>query len=324
MRHTKIHDRLFKTLISSDFIAFVTAFLPRLLPFFEPDSIEFLDKEIITEITAGERHEADLIIKVRFRGQEAFFIIHVENQATAQADFPRRMFVYFARLHEKFGLPIYPVVIFSYDAPIEKAANRYVVTCANKKVLTFDYTVVQLNRMDWRKFLKTPNPVSAALMTKMNIAPEDKTKVRAEIFRMIRTLKLDPARSRLIGVFMETYMKLTAAQKQELLRELDKLPPKEREETMELMTYWEKQGLKMGRAEGKVEGRVEGKAEGRVEGKETLVARQIGKRFGFAPPQVLERLDRLSAEQLDEFGEALFDFNELTDLEDWLKQRFEQ
>jgi hypothetical protein len=27
------------------------------------------------------------------------------------------MFVYFARLHEKYGLPIVPIALFSYDAP---------------------------------------------------------------------------------------------------------------------------------------------------------------------------------------------------------------
>ena len=312
-RRTKKHDRLFKTLLTSNFIEFIAAMLPNLLLFLEPDSIEFLDKEIFTDITAGERHEADLIVKVRFRGQDAFFIIHVENQATSQTDFPRRMFVYFARLHEKFGLPIYPVVIFSYDTPTEKAVSRYVVKCANKTILTFDYTVLQLKRMNWRKFLKTPNPVAAALMTKMNIAEGDKAKVRAAIFRMMTTLKLDPARAQLISLFMENYLKLTTAQMAEFLRQVDALPPKEKEETMEMMNYWEKRGVKIGRAEGR--------AEGLTQGKETLVVRQIRKRFGFTSPETLEWLDRLSAEQLDELGESLFDFNELADLENWLKQR---
>ena len=204
------HDRLFKELLTHNFIAFVTVFLPGLLPFIELDSIEFLDKEIFTDIASGERHEADLIVKVRFRGQETFLIIHVENQASSDTDFPRRMFVYFARLHEKFGLPVYPVVIFSYDKPKKQAASRYVATVGDKTILTFDYTVIQLNRMNWRDSLKAPNPVAAALMTKMNIAEKDKAKVRSEIFRMMRTLKLDPARSRLIGAFMEGYLKLVA------------------------------------------------------------------------------------------------------------------
>jgi hypothetical protein len=54
---------------------------------------------------------------VRFRSQEAFFLIHVENQAKAQSDFSKRMFRYFTCLYEKFALPVYPIALFSYDAP---------------------------------------------------------------------------------------------------------------------------------------------------------------------------------------------------------------
>jgi hypothetical protein len=37
------------------------------------------------------------------------------------------MFTYFARFHEKFALPIYPIVIFSYDRPKKQAVNQYEV-----------------------------------------------------------------------------------------------------------------------------------------------------------------------------------------------------
>lgn len=59
----------------------------------------FLDKELFTDVTAGEQYEADLIAKVRFRAQE-FYLIHVENQAKAQSNFGARI-RYFARLNEK-------------------------------------------------------------------------------------------------------------------------------------------------------------------------------------------------------------------------------
>ena len=314
------HDRLFKELLTHNFSAFVTAFLPGLLPFIELDSIEFLDKEIFTDIASSEQHEADLIVKVRFRGKETFLIIHVENQASPDADFPRRMFMYFARLHEKLVLPIYPVVIFSYDKPKKPASNLYSLIIADKTVLAFDFTVVQLNRLNWRDYLNTPNPVSAALMTKMKIAPEDKAKVRAEIFRMMLTLKLDPARSKLIGAFMEAYLKLTAAQQRQYEVEYAKFLPEEREQAMEIMSSWERTGLERGL----VEGISQGIAQGLTQGKESLVLRQIGKRFGSEAPPVSERLDRLSAAELDELGEALFDFKEPAELEDWLAQRIPQ
>jgi hypothetical protein len=43
--------------------------------------IEFLDKEMFTELTEGERRESDLVVKARLAGQAAFFVIHLEHQA---------------------------------------------------------------------------------------------------------------------------------------------------------------------------------------------------------------------------------------------------
>ena len=132
------HDRLFKELLTTFFIEFLELFLPEILVYIERDSIEFLDKEVFTDVTAGVRYEADLLVKVKFRGQESYFLIHVENQAYKQADFDKRMFRYFSRLYEKFDLPVYPVVIFSYDSPKTTETNSHQVAFPNKVVLNFN------------------------------------------------------------------------------------------------------------------------------------------------------------------------------------------
>ena len=118
-------------------------------------------------MTLGGKHEVDLLMRARFRGEEAFFLIHVENQSTAQGDFPKRMFRYFARLTEKYDLPVYPVVVFSYDAPTRPEPDRYTVAFPGETVLQFKYRVIQLNRLPWRRFVRQENPVASALMAKM-------------------------------------------------------------------------------------------------------------------------------------------------------------
>lgn len=57
------------------------------------------------------------------------------------------MFSYFARLHEAFGLPVYPVAVLSYDAPKVEAPHGYDVTIDGWRVLAFEYRSLQLNRM---------------------------------------------------------------------------------------------------------------------------------------------------------------------------------
>jgi len=112
------HDRAFKELLTAVFAEFVEAFLPEMALYFDAASIDFLDKQAVAHITAKTRkREADLVVKARFRGKETFFLVHVENQARRETDFPERMFRYFYRLLDRYGLPIYPVALFSYDTP---------------------------------------------------------------------------------------------------------------------------------------------------------------------------------------------------------------
>jgi len=52
------HDRLFKELISTLFLEFIDLFFPEVREYIEAGSLDFLDKEIFTDVTSGERHEA--------------------------------------------------------------------------------------------------------------------------------------------------------------------------------------------------------------------------------------------------------------------------
>ena len=307
------HDRLFKELLTTFFREFLDLFLPDVAAALDPEAaIVPMDKEVFTDVTLGEKHEVDVLMKARFRGQDTFFLVHVENQATAQADFPKRMFRYFARLTERYDLPVYPVVIFSYDTPQRPEPHLFQVTFPGKNVLRFEYAVIQLNRLPWRRFMRQENPVASALMAKMKMRPGDRPKVKAECLRLLASLKLDPARATLIGVFVESYLTLTAQELAQYERTLSGLAPAERKETMELMTSWQREGRTLGI--------MEGMAQGITQGKEALVVRLLRRRLGSVPEAMTARLGSLSAEQLDDLGEALLDFSTVADLEGWLAQ----
>jgi hypothetical protein len=189
------HDRLFKELLTTFFVAFIELFLPDVRVYLDVDSIEFIDKEIFTDVTSGKRREADLIAKCRFREREAFFLIHLESQSKRESDFRKRMFFYFARLTEKYDLPVYPIALFSYDKPRTPEKRKYEVAFADRKVLEFNFTVIQLNRLNWRDFLSHDNPVASALMAKMGFKESERITVKKECLRMIARLRLDPART---------------------------------------------------------------------------------------------------------------------------------
>jgi len=241
------HDRLFKELLSTFFVEFLQLFFPEVIAYLQPGSITSENTEIFTDVTAGEQYEADLVMKARFWGQDSCFLIHVENQAYPQAEFGRRMFRYFARLSEKFAIPVYPVVMFSYDAPLRPEPNIYRVEFPDKVVLEFNYAVIQLNRLNWRDFLQHGNPVASALMAKMNIAPEDRPRVKSECLRLLATLRLDPARMQLISGFIDTYLRLTEEEEEIFRAEIARFEPEEQEIVMQIVTSWMEEGLQRGR-----------------------------------------------------------------------------
>ncbi len=303
------HDRLFKELLSNLFIEFIELFFPEVMTYLEPDSVTFLDKEVFTDVTAGERYEADLLVKAQFQNRSSYFLIHVENQSYNQANFNKRMFRYFARLHEKYDLPIYPVVVFSYERPKKAAESKYQIEFPDFLVLEFNYRVVQLNQLNWRDFLNQRNPIASALMAKMQIAPEDRPKVKAECLRLLVTLKLDPAKMKLISGFIDIYLNLDESEEKVFKDELGTIESEEREQIMQIVTSWMKTGIEQGRQEGRQEG---------LQRETDLILRQLKRKIGQFTPEIEEQVKGLEIEELENLGEALLDFEQLEDLTIWL------
>jgi predicted transposase YdaD len=303
------HDRLFKELLSTFIVEFLELFFPEVVSYLEPDTLVFLDKEVFTDVTAGEQYEADLIVKFKFRGQDTCFLIHIENQSYVQADFGQRMFRYFSRLYEKFGIPVYPIVVFSQDAPRTQQPNIFEIAFPNKVVLNFNYEVIQLNRLNWRDFLQQENPVASALMAKMDIAPGERPRVKSECLRLLATLQLNPAKTKMISGFVDTYLKLNAAEEDIFKAEIAKFEPVKQEEVMEIVTSWMQEGIEVGKLAGKLEGEF------------AIITRQLNRRIGLVTPELQERLKQLSTTQLEDLAEALFDFSSVEDLLAWLNRQ---
>jgi len=299
------HDRLFKELIATFFVEFIQLFFPEIINYLEPNQITFLDKEVFTDVTEGEKYESDLVAQVQFRGQSSFFLIHLEAQSSSQPEFNRRMFTYFARLHQKFALPVYPIVIFSYDRPQKEAIRQYKIEFPDLKVLEFNYQVVQLNRLNWRDFLNQANPVAAALMAKMKIAPRDRAKVKAQCLRLLVTLRLDAARMQLISGFVDTYLNLNSSEEIEFQQEISTFIQPEQEGVMQITTSWMRRGLEQGLEQGLARER-------------NLIIRLIKRKLGDIDVTLESRIMTLNIDDLERVGEALLDFSTVEDLTNWL------
>jgi hypothetical protein len=215
------------------------------------------------------------------------------------------MFVYFARLHEKYALPIYPIVIYSHDSPQTPEPNCYRIDFPGKKVLEFNYEVVQLNQLQWQTFVNQRNPLASALMSKMRMGAEERPRVKLVALQLLASLGLNPAQMQLISGFIDTYLKLNPEEKIRFEAELATIEPRQQEGVMQIVTSWMEEGIEQG---------IE---RGRKQGELALLNRLLTRRFGSLSPQLQEQVENLSIPQLEELGEALLDFSSIDDLSAW-------
>jgi predicted transposase/invertase (TIGR01784 family) len=311
------HDQLFKELLSTFFVEFLELFFPQVAAAIDPDSVSFLPQEYFADLTVGETKIVDLLAQVRLAGQDVGFLVHLEAQATSRAEFSRRMFFYFSRLHQKYLQAIYPIVVFSFDEPYREESQQYCVEFDDFKVMEFNFKAIQLNRLNWRDFLNQQNPAAAALMSKMRIDEADRPRVKVECLRLLATLRLDPARTQLISGFVDTYLRLSVQEEQVFQESVGTLEGTEREGIMQIVTSWMEQGI----AEGRAEGEQIGERRGRTEGERALILRMLNRRIGGVSLNLQSQIQSLSLTQLEALGEALLDFSQPNDLVEWLRSR---
>ncbi|OYQ62507.1 hypothetical protein B9G53_21790 [Pseudanabaena sp. SR411] len=87
----------------------------------------------------------------------------------------------------------------------------------------------------------------------------------------------------------------------------------------------EKIGEQRGKLEGKLEGEKIGTQRGQILGRQQalkqVAVRLLTRKFGKVTLKTSRRLDKLSAEHLEELAEAVLDFEKVADLDAWLKAR---
>jgi hypothetical protein len=302
------HDQHFKLLLQTLFREFLEVFAPEIHRSLSPSNIHFLDKELI-RAQSGERKTrlVDLVARVRLGGQDGFVLVHVEHQARREREIGRRMFLYAAWLIQRYGLPVYPILLTSYDQPRDPEPDRYRMEVHGFRVLDFRFRVVQLNRLRWRDYVRVRNPAAAALMARMRIDPKDRVKAKLQILRLIATLRLEPAKMDLIAGFMDNYLALNAKEELAFRAAMDKLEDSNEKETvMQLMTSWERKG------------RLEGRQEGRQEGQLATIKRQLQVLLGKLTASQEKDLEGLKEAQLSDLAEALLEFSTVKDLDRWL------
>ncbi|ADU29430.1 hypothetical protein Bcell_1165 [Evansella cellulosilytica DSM 2522] len=248
------HDRLFKELISTFFEEFIMLFFPEAFEHLDFENLRFLSQELFTDVTEGDKHVVDLLVETKLKGEDGLVIIHLEPQSSSQKKFNERMFIYFSRIYQKYRRKILPIAIFTYDTTRDEP-DSLTLHFPFADILQFNYLIVELKKQNWRSYIREDNPVAAALLSKMGYTKEERVEVKKEFFRILIRLELDTAREALLTGFFESYLKLNAQEESQLIKEVKAMNPKEGEKIMEIMTSYERKGIKQGLEQGIEQGR---------------------------------------------------------------------
>ncbi|MCW1970919.1 MAG: DUF4351 domain-containing protein [Anaerolineae bacterium] len=307
------HDALFKRLLTEFSFDFLALFFPKVAAQIVPNTLVLLDKELLGKGKRRYKKIVDLALKAKLLEEETFFIIHVEHESSPARirSIQRRMALYALQLAETYELPVYPILITSFDRPRSPVSNRYVMRAVGHLTLQFRFHVVQLNRLNWRNFLRFENPVASALMSKMNIAPRDRVKVKLECLRMLAKLQLDHDHVDHIAQFVDVYLNLVDKEELEFMAKVAQLPELQKPTPItEIVTSWERRGRQ--------EGLQLGKEQGFYLAQKLMVLRIAKRKFGELNAELIAQIDALPQARLESLIDALIDMTHVEQLNAYL------
>jgi hypothetical protein len=289
------HDGIFKQLLEEFFVEFLDLFVPDALHLLDPATVTFLDKQVFRDLLDPDRREADLVVQARFHGEVATLIVHIEHQAQEDMVLHERMFRYFAKFHDRYDAPVYPIALCSYRSPKQVAPDQYTVSFPALTVLDFRFRVIQLNQLRWRDYLQHPNPLATALLTRMQVAPSERLAVKAACLAHLIGLPISAKRRRMIGQFLDVYLPLQPVEERQLQAEMPALAPDRQEEPMlGIVTSWERLGAM------------------------EIITEALDTRFGPLDVAIKDQIVLYPYDMLKALNLAQFDFASLADLQAWL------
>ena len=288
------------------------AYFPQAMQFFFPNTAalidweqpyEFLDKEfqsISRDAEVGRRY-ADQLVKVwLLEGKQVWLLLHLEIQSQRETGFEERVFVYNFRIFDLYRqVPVSLVILC--DESLSWRPQNYTVNYPDTR-FNFEFGVVKL--LDWRdraEELEASNNLFAIVVLAHLKVIETKGSVKqrkAWKFRLTKMLyEKGFERQQILDLyrFVDWIIILPEAVEREFWQELQTF---EEDRKVTYVTNAERFGFERG--------------------EQTLILRLLTRRIGPITPAQDAQIRSLSLTQLEDLGEALLDFTQPSDLENWL------
>ena len=247
-------------------------------------------QRITGDAELGRRY-ADLLLEVRTRtGEPLWVLIHIEVQGKADADFNRRMFRYYYRIHEHYPEQrVISLAVITHEASTAHLGVYH--DHWGGYGVWFRYRLYSLQAIAdaTLEAQGADNPFAlVALAQKIAHRTRPDAARQAAKRGLIEWLyRYGYGRADILQLlrFIDWMLRLPRVLEEALRTELIEY---EAEHNMSYVTSFERIAKAEGKAEGKVEGKVEGKAEGKAEGRAEVLLQLYQAKFG-PPPETVER-----------------------------------
>jgi hypothetical protein len=323
------HDARFKALLKLTAVLhdFFVLFLPDAARTIDFSQIEFVDKERFT--AEGSPRTGDLLIKTRYRNDSAAFLIHLEHQAQNKPRLQQRLLEYFVLDWKEFKMPVYPVLILSHGAGTLDIPMPVTIDFPDRRILEFNFPIINLTRLDARRYASLRNTAALALSSVMRIAAADRIPLGIDMVGSLDEMPVEDAVRETVAGFFFSNHRFSRGETLKFHKELAMIQPRSRRERiMQWTNPWIElgvergieRGLERGIERGLERGMDRGLREGRRREAAVLVLRLLHRRFGSLPAGVEDAIHALTLRPLESLGEALLDFKRPADLVAWLRR----
>jgi predicted transposase/invertase (TIGR01784 family) len=292
------HDQFVRSLLSNPRLArnFLENYLPeKVVAKLKFDTLELSQESFVDEDLRP--HHTDLLFKLQKKNNHKVFVyVLFEHKSSPDAYVAFQLLRYSTRIWEKVTEkklpPIIPLVLYHGSRRWNVSRNFSDLIAALSETEIKGEAMLQLGLTAMRYIFN--HNLNRKLPEILDIMSKSEEQGAIEFLGTV------------LRYITSASDKVTTEDLREALTET--FPEKKNEIMMTLAREWIE------------EGRQEGKLEGRQEGELAVTLRILRRRFSDLDVGTVERIQRLSAEKLEDLGYMLFDFKSVADLNDWLKR----
>jgi len=247
-------DQLCKRLVKAFFKEFLEFFFPELT-----ERIDFtvepipINKELFSGQIQGDKTISDVLTQVKLLdGEEEMLLLHFEFQSGKEEEFSERMFLYYVDIWREYRKKIFAMALFIDDAvewriPISDTFHMEFMGTS----ITYKYHLRKTKTYNYRDYLDNDNPITAALMTRMDFGKDSRALVKAEALKKLKKYHLSPLQEEILKNFIDKLLFLNEKEENEFKEIIYK--EEKFKEVGKMLTTWEEKAMEKAVVERNIE-----------------------------------------------------------------------